>query len=72
MKKMARRKGNFEMRTVARIGNGILLTCGVHWEEIVLGQLLFTVEFGDYVTDEITIGIHQTGEGNWSWADATK
>ena len=47
------------------------LTCGIHREEVVFGQLLFLVEFGDLVADEISHGVHQTGEGDRSRADAT-
>ena len=47
------------------------LTCGVHREEVVFGQLLFLVEFGDLVADEVSHGVHQTGEGDRPGADAT-
>ena len=46
-------------------------TCGVHREEVVFGQLLFAVEFSDFGTDEVRLGVHQTAEGNGSRADAT-
>ena len=49
-----------------------LLTCGVRREEVLFGQLLFAVEFGDFGTDGISLGVHQTDEGNRSRADATK
>jgi len=46
------------------------LTRGIHREEIVFGQLLFTVKFGYFGTDEVRLGVHQTAEGNGSRADA--
>ena len=50
----------------------LLLTCGVHGEKVVSGQLFFAVEFGDFVGDCIIIGVHQAGKGDRSWADTTK
>ena len=47
------------------------LTCGVHREEVVFGQLLLLVEFGDLIADEISHGVHQTCEGYRPGADAT-
>jgi len=49
-----------------------LLTCGVHREEVVFSQLLFAVEFGDFGADGVSLGVHQTGEGDGSRADTTK
>jgi len=47
------------------------LTGGVHREQIVFSQLLFAVEFGQFRTDEVRLGVHQTTESNGSRADAT-
>ena len=48
------------------------LTCGVHREKVIPGQLFFAIEFGHLRTDKIRRGVHQTGEGNRSRADAAK
>lgn len=36
----------------------ILLTCGVHREKVVFGQLCFAVKFGVFVTDRVRVGVH--------------
>ena len=46
--------------------------CRVPREEIVFGQLLFTVEFSHFGAHEIRHGVHQTSGDNRSRADAVR